>query len=162
MQLKNIKSTYVYLEDISLLEFRALNELTLNFPEKNLTVLAGENGVGKSSVLDGLSYSLSWLVNRILYKGGKGKEIERLDIRDDSTRGYSSIIIKLAINRFAKANLELCELHVGSSANKKSHLNEISKLGPFTSLPVKMMLHLLYLSLHTMGFQEQLTLVQKI
>ncbi|MCO4311837.1 AAA family ATPase [Pectobacterium versatile] len=126
---KNIKSTYVYLEDISLLEFRALNELTLNFPEKNLTVLAGENGVGKSSVLDGLSYSLSWLVNRILYKGGKGKEIERLDIRDDSTRGYSSIIIKLAINRFAKANLELCELHVGSSANKKSHLNEISKLG---------------------------------
>ena len=126
---KNIESTYVYLEDISLLEFRALNELTLNFPEKNLTVLAGENGVGKSSVLDGLSYSLSWLVNRILYKGGKGKEIERLDIRDDSTRGYSSIIIKLAINRFAKANLELCELHVGSSANKKSHLNEISKLG---------------------------------
>lgn len=126
---KHAESNFVYIEELILSDFRAFDELILNFSNKNLIVLAGENGVGKSSILDGLSYSLSWLVNRILYKGGKGKEIERLDIRENSEKGYSSVITKLNINRFTTINFELCELHLGSTANKKSHLNEVSKLG---------------------------------
>lgn len=126
---KHVESDFVYMEELSISNFRALDELTLNFSEKNLIVLAGENGVGKSSILDGLSYSLSWLVNRILYKGGKGKEIERLDIREDSDKGYSSVITKLNINRHTTIHFELCELHIGSSTNKKSYLNEVTKLG---------------------------------
>ncbi|ELY4860674.1 AAA family ATPase [Cronobacter sakazakii] len=125
----HVKSHFVYMEELSLSDFRALDELTLNFSDKNLIVLAGENGVGKSSILDGLSYSLSWLVNRIMYKGGKGKEIERLDIKDDSEKGYSSIITKFKINRYTTIDFELCELHIGSSVNKKSYLTEVTKLG---------------------------------
>lgn len=125
----HVESHFVYMEELNLSDFRVLDELTLNFSDKDLIVLAGENGAGKSSILDGLSYSLSWLVNRIMYKGGKGKEIERLDIRDNSDKGYSSIISKFKINRHTTIDFELCELHIGSAANKKSYLNEVTKLG---------------------------------
>lgn len=129
LAVQHIQSDFICFEELTLLDFRALDELTLNFSDKKLIVLAGENGAGKSSVLDGLSYSLSWLVNRILHKGGKGKEIDRLDIKDNSAKGYSSIITKLSLNHKSNIHFELCELHLGSSANKKSYLNEVSKLG---------------------------------
>jgi len=129
LAVRHVESDFIYVEELTLLEFRALEDLTLHFSDSKLIVLAGENGAGKSSILDGLSYTLSWLVNRILYKGGKGKEIERLDIREDSDRGYSSIISKLNLNRLSNVRFELCELHLGSAANKKSYLNEVSKLG---------------------------------
>ncbi len=129
LAVEHIQSDFIGFEDVTLQDFRALDHLTLNLSERNLIVLAGENGAGKSSILDGLSYSLSWLVNRILYKGGKGREIDKLDIRDNSERGYSSILTRLSLNRLSKVRFELCELHLGSTANKRSYLNEVSKLG---------------------------------
>lgn len=129
LAIRHVHSNFIYIDELSLFDFRAFNDLTINFPNKNLIVLAGENGVGKSSILDGISHTLSWLVNRILYKGGKGKEIDRLDIREKSNKGYSSIVAKLNINDNTKINFELCELHIGNSVNKKSYLNDITKLG---------------------------------
>lgn len=129
LAVSHVNSDFIYIDQLSLVDFRALNDLTVNFPNKNLIVLVGENGAGKSSILDGISYTLSWLVNRILYKGGKGKEIDRLDIRENSDKGYSSIITKLNINYHTKINFELCEQHIGSFVNKKSYLNDITKLG---------------------------------
>ncbi|KUQ85919.1 MULTISPECIES: AAA family ATPase [Enterobacter cloacae complex] len=129
LAVEHIQSNFIGFDEIIIQDFRALDNLTLNLSLRNLIVLAGENGAGKSSVLDALSYSLSWLVNRILYKGGRGREIEKLDIRDNSERGYSSILTKLCLNRINKVRFELCELHLGSSANKKSYLNEVTKLG---------------------------------
>lgn len=129
LAIQHINSDFLSIEEIAFSDFRGFSDIVLKFPKENLLLIAGENGVGKSSILDGISYSLSWLVNRILYKGGKGKEFDRLDIKYDSEKGYSSILMKLAINKNARALFELCEVHLGGTANKKSYLTEFSKLG---------------------------------
>ncbi len=48
--------------------------------EGRVTVIIGNNGAGKSSILEALSTSLSWLVARILREKGAGKAIDDLTI----------------------------------------------------------------------------------
>lgn len=45
--------------------FRGIENLTLDFPPDEPTVFIGNNGVGKSSILDSLAILLSWLIARI-------------------------------------------------------------------------------------------------
>ncbi len=44
---------------LTMTNFRGIEELSLDFPETNVCVLAGENGAGKSSILDALAIVLS-------------------------------------------------------------------------------------------------------
>ena len=54
---------------IKLQNYRGIRELSLDL-DKNLTVFFGENGSGKSTVIDSIVIMLSWLVNRL--KGSSG------------------------------------------------------------------------------------------
>ena len=51
---------------IRLQNYRGIRDLSLDF-DKNLTVFFGENGSGKSTVIDSIAIMLSWLVNRLRY-----------------------------------------------------------------------------------------------
>ncbi|OVZ84440.1 hypothetical protein CBW58_01475 [Yersinia frederiksenii] len=121
---QNIKLTEINIEN-----FRVLKQLSLKFRKTNLIIIAGNNGAGKTSILDAISMNLSWLINRIVYKGGKGKEISNTDITLNSENGYSSLLAKFSLNKKIQANLELVALHDGSSANKKSYYVDITRIG---------------------------------
>jgi predicted ATP-binding protein involved in virulence len=54
---------------IKLQNYRGIRELSLDL-DKNLTVFFGENGSGKSTVIDSIVIMLSWLVNRLRYSSG--------------------------------------------------------------------------------------------
>ena len=80
---------------IEIQNFRSAEEFSLNFNE-NFNVLVGINGAGKTTILDAISISLSWLVNRIQRPNSSGAYISDSDIRYDCP--YSSI--KLDVNEF--------------------------------------------------------------
>ena len=50
------------IQSIDLLNYRAFEKLHITFPETNVAVFVGENGKGKSSVLDAIAVLLSQLV----------------------------------------------------------------------------------------------------
>ena len=54
---------------IRLQNYRGIRDLSLDL-DKNLTVFFGENGSGKSTVIDCIAIMLSWLVNRLRYSSG--------------------------------------------------------------------------------------------
>ncbi len=54
---------------IKLQNYRGIQELSLDL-DKNLTVFFGENGSGKSTVIESIVIMLSWLVNRLRYSSG--------------------------------------------------------------------------------------------
>jgi predicted ATP-binding protein involved in virulence len=54
---------------IKLQNYRGIRELSLDL-DKNLTVFFGENGSGKSTVIDSIVIMLSWLVKRLRYSSG--------------------------------------------------------------------------------------------
>jgi predicted ATP-binding protein involved in virulence len=77
------------IERLILENFRGIGK-TLELPlEPDLTVLAGVNGSGKSSILDALAILLSWVVARIRRAGGSGQPISELSIRNSA--GYARI-----------------------------------------------------------------------
>ncbi|MGV7091245.1 AAA family ATPase [Siccibacter turicensis] len=125
------KSQKFELNELVLSNYKIFNELTLKIKDKNLTVIVGNNGAGKTTLLESISLALSWVINRMLYKGGKGWEIDRNEITIGSDSGYASIISKFDLNKYIRANIELVSLTEGSTANKKSFLEDITKLGAF-------------------------------
>lgn len=65
----------------------------LSQERQNITVLIGENGCGKSSILEGITILLSWLVARIRSDKNSGSPIHELKIYDSAS--FSNISISL-------------------------------------------------------------------
>ena len=69
---------------LSLTYFRGAHSLTWDFHDR-LNVFYGENGSGKSTVLDAIALMLSWSTIRIRSTGGSGRPISELDITNGET-----------------------------------------------------------------------------
>lgn len=80
----------ITLKDMKLNDFRGLESLKVRF-HRNLTVIIGNNGTGKSTILDALALSLSWLKANILREDGKGSYIKDVDINTKKNVSYSAI-----------------------------------------------------------------------
>ena len=99
------------LEKLVLENFRSIGK-TLELPlESDLTVLAGANGSGKSTILDALAILLSWVVARVRRAGGSGTPISELSI--NNTAGYARV---RAVSTFPQ------DLHWQLVKTKKGHI----------------------------------------
>lgn len=76
------------IQRLSLTNYRGVQSMTIDF-HKNLNVFFGENGAGKSAVLDAIAIMLSWAVNRIGSPGASGRPILETDITNG--KSFSSI-----------------------------------------------------------------------
>lgn len=70
------------IQGLRLNNFRGHKNITMGF-DGNLTVIAGENGAGKSSILDAISIGVSWIVSKIKNSAGRGTFIKLDDINID-------------------------------------------------------------------------------
>jgi predicted ATP-binding protein involved in virulence len=70
------------LTQIELKHFRGANDLTFNL-DANLNVFYGNNGAGKSTILDAAAIALSWLANRIRTEKSSGRSIQEVDIQNE-------------------------------------------------------------------------------
>lgn len=96
------------IKNIKLNKFRGHFDTEIAFDER-LTIIVGQNGSGKSSILDGIAICLSWIVSRIKNPKGQGAfigeeevysgqrdatitacfdEIEEVSIPNKTKRGY--------------------------------------------------------------------------
>ena len=73
--------------------FRAIERLDIDC-SKSVNVFIGDNGAGKSSVLDAISILYSWLIARINSTKGKGQSIKKADIRNSASYCYLSIEVE--------------------------------------------------------------------
>lgn len=73
-------------------DFRGIGKLELEFGER-INILVGDNGAGKSRILDSIAILLSWLFGRIRSKRGPGRYPKELDI----TNGKKWTSITIAI-----------------------------------------------------------------
>lgn len=129
LALKQFGQQKIRFTQLSLLNFRIIDRLNLDMTKSQIQVLVGNNGAGKTTVLDAISYSLSWLIQRIVHKGGRARDIEKSDISIGNNDGYSSIIAKIGLKHNYNSTLELCEVEEGSIVNKKSYYSSFTRLG---------------------------------
>lgn len=112
------------IERISIDNFRGIREQKINLLP-NINVFVGVNGAGKSTVLDAIAISLSWLVERIQKAGSTGMDIPTDSIKNSTN--YSSIVLQfLESNRMYEwKNIEFIP---GYPANQGSELFQVDKL----------------------------------
>jgi predicted ATP-binding protein involved in virulence len=70
----------ITLDKLSLINFRRFSGLDVNF-ERDLTVFIGANGAGKTSIIDSIAKTFSWLNARIIKQGRSGKTLLAPDVR---------------------------------------------------------------------------------
>ena len=74
------------LQGIKILKFKGCQDVYLDF-DKNLTVIVGANGAGKSTILDAISVTLSWIIARLRNAKGQGMYISDSEIYNGSSSG---------------------------------------------------------------------------
>ncbi len=90
----------MYIKQLTLNNFRGFTELAIPFadeardehPSKTI-VFIGNNGAGKTAILDALKINLSWLVARINRTNGNGSPISDRDIHNGQT--FADISLQL-------------------------------------------------------------------
>jgi predicted ATP-binding protein involved in virulence len=70
----------VVISKLQLINFRQFKDLSIDF-ENDLTVLIGKNGTGKTSVLESLAKTFSYLNARIIKHNRNGKSLVASDVR---------------------------------------------------------------------------------
>lgn len=121
----------IRINEVTLDNFRAFNDFKLNLPNENLTVIIGNNGAGKTTILDSIAMSMSWLHNRINKNGGTGDLIDSLDVKLGVNAAYSSIVSKFKLNKSVSFDMELAIPVKGSGAKKNNIVADVTKIGSF-------------------------------
>jgi len=99
----------------------------------NVTVFIGNNGAGKTSILDALATSLSWFVARLRTEKGSGKAIDELAIIDNAPAASITLYLSDDIQTVNEAAISsyqwtLVKARKGRKSDKPSTLSELTKL----------------------------------
>ncbi len=99
----------IFVEEISIEEFRGIRQLTLNFKGKNFAV-CGPNGTGKSGVVDALEFGLTGNISR-LSGGGTGaislkKHAPHVDSRDYPEKAKIKLVLRIPSLKNVRVTLE--------------------------------------------------------
>jgi len=78
-------------DKFQLFNFKRFSDLNFKFSRSNLTVIIGNNGAGKTSILEAVSKSLSWFSNNIIKENRNGQMININDICMKDNSDYSLI-----------------------------------------------------------------------
>ena len=112
---------------IKIKNFRAFKATEFNLNE-HINVFVGINGVGKSTVLDSLAISLSWLINRIQRSNASGRHIPEFNIRVNSKSASLKISVQ---NQEKNYSWKLIKTLKGHSTKEKSDLKSASELATY-------------------------------
>ncbi len=107
--------------------FRSIKNLQMEF-DSSLNVFVGVNGAGKTTILEALTISLSWLINRIQKENSSAKHISESDINNKSSFSLIEIIVRETKTDF---KWKLAKTKKGNSIIEKSDLVQVSDLADY-------------------------------
>jgi predicted ATP-binding protein involved in virulence len=109
------------LRSMSLTDFRRFQQLDMNF-EEDLTIIIGNNGQGKTSILYAIAKTLSWFTANILKEDSSGQRLnEYSDIRNDSDNNFSDISSNFFFGKGLKnISIRLSRSALGAAERRES------------------------------------------
>lgn len=114
------------LEQLDIENFRGIKNLSLDL-DRNITILSGVNGAGKTTILDAISHNLSWFILKVHRSspGGSGDQISTSEIRN----GASSSKIRTRYRDGGKKySVSLFKTKPGNVVSEKSDMTAFSEL----------------------------------
>ncbi|WP_260849200.1 retron Ec78 anti-phage system effector ATPase PtuA [Vibrio cholerae] len=124
---EQLTSANLRLASLKLIGYRGFESLDITFSQKsNITVLVGNNGSGKSSILDAIQKSLTHFVSRLSTRSYNGDQLDEIDISNGAT--FVTVIpeFKVAETSFS---FELSQSRPMIEPRKKSKFTELNEIG---------------------------------
>lgn len=90
-----------FLEKIEISNYKKIRKLRINF-EKELTVIIGDNGVGKTTILDAIKKSMMWISASIRKDNASGGTILPEDVNNQSLNDMTGTYIDCNFNLGSK------------------------------------------------------------
>lgn len=115
------------LDKLELTKFRRYRALGIEF-EPNLTVIIGENGAGKTSIVESIARTLSWFGSRLIKANSNGRHVLESDINvhaDD----YAQVVGSFSLNENTHFDLALVRAVAGWAGDISSELQVSTQLG---------------------------------
>lgn len=116
----------IILNDIKLLNFRKFENLEVVF-EDDITVIIGNNGSGKTTILDSIAKTFSWLNARMVFKGRAGKSLEDSDVTI-GVLDNSEVITSINFGNSTVYSGSLVRPAKGIESSKVSELDSYNRL----------------------------------
>lgn len=120
LELERLKSAIsearFHLNKLAIHDFKRIRELQFSL-EEDLTVFVGDNGFGKSSILESIAIALSWLRSNIEKENKPGNYIKLHEVNNSADVDYASIT----------ANIKIKDLHTGILITKSKEGAQISR-----------------------------------
>ncbi len=132
--LHRFKSQKLRIDSLRLINFKGFSESEVKFENgsseaSNVTILIGNNGSGKSAILEALTKSMSWLKRRITapnISNSNGIQIITDEIKASETS--ASLLAKFSTSPKNSFNLELSKTVETAANAKKNTLEDITTL----------------------------------
>lgn len=122
------------LDKLELYEFRRYRAFTIDF-EADLTVIIGENGAGKTSIVESISRVLSWFGRRLIKANNNGLHVLESDINTHA-KDYAQVVGYFSLNESTRFNMSLVKTVAGWAGDLSSDLQVSTQLGALYRLLV--------------------------
>lgn len=114
------------LNSISFYDFRRFGHLSFS-PKTNLSVIIGNNGAGKSSILEGIAKAFSQINNNLIYRNASAQTLEPTDVRVGIT-GTAEIILRFDLGEGTRYQGKFVTASKGFTSNSATDLTELKSL----------------------------------
>lgn len=125
--LDHLPSSVFSIKSINLHEFRRFRDLTIQF-DKQMTVIIGDNGAGKTSIAESLSKLLSWFNQNLIKSNVNAKKIVESDINIVAKK-YSELIGQFHLGDKTPLKLSLATPVSGYSGNISGDVAKSKQMG---------------------------------
>lgn len=116
----------LFLKKLTINDYKRLRDVLINFDER-LTVFVADNGYGKTTILDAIAISLSWLKSNIQKSGKPGTYIREIDINNSDEAQYASIASIFKVQSL-NVNLLITNVKSGLPLKRSNDLQQIKNL----------------------------------
>lgn len=107
---------------IELYEFRRLRKIIIAF-DKKLTVIIGNNGAGKTSIVEALAKTLSWFNNNLV-KDANGRPVTPADVNVNSD-DFAEVTTNIQFNQNTSFETNLFKAVAGYPHSKETEVRKI-------------------------------------
>ena len=115
------------LDSLELYEFRRYRNLSIEF-EPDLTVIIGENGAGKTSIVESIARVLSWFGSRIVKANSNGLHVLESDINTHA-KDYAQVVGSFSLNEKTSFEMSMVKTVAGWAGDISSDLIVSTQLG---------------------------------
>ncbi|MEZ9346261.1 AAA family ATPase [Vibrio splendidus] len=114
------------LDSISFYDFRRFGRLSFN-PKENLSVIIGDNGAGKSSILEGIAKAFSQINNNLIFRNASAQTLEPTDVKVGIT-GTAEVVLSFELGEETRYQGKFVTASKGFTSSSATDLTEFKSL----------------------------------